>query len=111
MRVCEHVRCETFPCADVRHDRHWVPGLDVDAARVSVVLVSEAPPADPADGYEAAADSLFARTTVEAFRDAGFDIATLADVRALGVHVTTAVTPSHTRDLAYTWRCARRDAM
>lgn len=91
MRVCEHVRCETFPCADVRHDRHWVPGLDVDAARVSVVLVSEAPPADPADGYEAAADSLFARTTVEAFRDAGFDIATLADVRALGVHVTTAV--------------------
>jgi uracil-DNA glycosylase len=91
MRVFDHVRCETFPCADVRHDRHWVPGLDVDTARVSVVLVSEAPPADPADGYDAAADPLFARTTVEAFRDAGFDVATLADVRALGVHLTTAV--------------------
>jgi uracil-DNA glycosylase len=68
-----------------------VPGLDVDPARMTVVLVSEAPPADPADGYEAAGSPLFAQTTVEAFRDAGFDVATLDDVRTLGVHLATAV--------------------
>ncbi len=42
MRVCDQVRCNGFPCGDVRHDRHAIPGLDVDPAAVTVVLVSEA---------------------------------------------------------------------
>lgn len=91
MRVSDHVRCEVFPCGDVRHDRHAIPSLDMDRATVTVVLVSEATAADPSDGYEAPGDPLFARTTVEAFRDAGFDVATIDVVRALGVHLTTAV--------------------
>lgn len=91
MRVCDHVRCDDFPCGDVRHAAHHVPGVEVDAATICVVLVSEAVPSDPADGYEAAGDPLFARTTVEAFRDAGCDVASIDDVRALGVHLTTAV--------------------
>jgi uracil-DNA glycosylase len=91
MRVCDQVRCNGFPCGDVRHDRHAIPGLDVDPAAVTVVLVSEAAAPDSADGYEAPGDPLFARTTVEAFRDAGFEVATIDDVRALGVHLTTAV--------------------
>ena len=91
MRVCDQVRCDGFPCGDVRHDRHAIPGLDVDPAAVTVVLVSEATASDSADGYEAPGDPLFARTTVEAFRDAGFEVATIDDVRALGVHLTTAV--------------------
>jgi uracil-DNA glycosylase len=91
MRVCDQVRCDGFPCGDVRHDRHAIPGLDVDPAAVTVVLVSEAAAPDSADGYEAPGDPLFARTTVEAFRDAGFEVATIDDVRALGVHLTTAV--------------------
>ena len=91
MRVADHVRCDGFPCGDVGHAAHHVPAAEVDPAAIRVVLVSEAAPADPADGYEAAGEPLFARTTVEAFRDAGFQVATLADVRALGVHLTTAV--------------------
>ena len=91
MRVCDQVRCDGFPCGDVRHDRHAIPGLNVDPAAVTVVLVSEAAAPDSADGYEAPGDPLFARTTVEAFRDAGFEVATIDDVRALGVHLTTAV--------------------
>jgi uracil-DNA glycosylase len=54
-------------------------------------MVSEVAPADPADGFYADGDPLFARTTVEAFRDAGEDVASMADVLALGVYVTTAV--------------------
>jgi len=91
MRVGDHVRCDGFPCPDVRHDAYRVPAGDEDPATVRVILVSEAVPADRADGYEAPGDPLFARTTVEAFRDAGFDVTMIADVRALGVHLTTAV--------------------
>jgi uracil-DNA glycosylase len=91
MRVCDQVHCEVFPCRDVRHAAHHVPAVEVDAPTIRVVLVSEAVPPDPAEGYEAAGSPLFARTTVEAFRDAGLDVATIADVRALGVHLTTAV--------------------
>ena len=91
MRVGDHIRCHDFPCGDVRHAAHHVPGADVDPATIRVVLVSEAVPPDPADGYEATGDPLFARTTVEAFRDAGLDVASIDEVRALGVHLTTAV--------------------
>jgi uracil-DNA glycosylase len=91
MRVGDHVRCDDFPCGDVRHAAHHMPAVELDPARIRVVLVSEAVPPDPADGYEATGSPLFARTTVEAFRDAGLDVATVDDVRALGVHLTTAV--------------------
>jgi len=91
MRVCDLVRCDGFPCGDVHHDRHVIPGVDVDPAAVTVVLVSEATALDSADGYEAPGDPLFARTTSEAFRDAGWEVATIADIRALGVYLTTAV--------------------
>jgi uracil-DNA glycosylase len=91
VRVVDHVRCDGFPCGDVRHAAHHVPATEVGPATIRVVLVSEAVPTDPADGYEGPGDPLFARTTVEAFRDAGFDVTTVADVRALGVHLTTAV--------------------
>ena len=96
MRVGDHVGCDDFPCGDVRHAAYHVPAVEVDAATIRVILVSEAVPPDPADGYEAGGDPLFARTTVEAFRDAGFDVATIAGVRALGVHLTTAVKCSKT---------------
>lgn len=91
MRVCDLVRCEGLPCAAVRHEAHHVPATDQDPATVIAVLVSEAVPAEPRDGYEADGEPLFARTTVEAFRDAGFDLGSVADVRSLGVHLTTAV--------------------
>ncbi|NLE77652.1 MAG: uracil-DNA glycosylase [Chloroflexi bacterium] len=56
-----------------------------------MVLISEAAPEDPADGYYAAGNPLFAQTTVQAFRDAGADVAGIADILRLGVYLTTAV--------------------
>ena len=91
MRVCDRVKCETFRYLDVRHQSFGVPGAEEDTAAVVVILVSEAVPADPADGYEAPGDPLFARTTVEAFRDAGFEVSSMTDIRRMGVHATTAV--------------------
>jgi len=91
MRVCDEIRCEAFPCGDVRHEAFSTPCVDLDAAAVRVILVSEAAPGDPADGYEAGDDTLSAKTTVLAFREAGFAVETIDDVRSLGVHLTTAV--------------------
>jgi hypothetical protein len=71
MRRWDLVGCGSVPCTDVRHQSYCVPSLDVRPADVSVVLVSEAAAADPADGCCAGPGSLFERTTVEAFRTAG----------------------------------------
>ena len=81
MKVADIVRCETPTCSDVVHDRYAVPAGPLDPDTVTVLMVAEAPPPDPADWL----------TTVEAFRDAGEDVETLDDVQALGVYLTTAV--------------------
>ena len=81
MNVAELVRCDTFPCADVAHQRYAVPSGSLNPDMVTIVMVAEAVPPDSADWL----------TTVEAFRDAGEDIESLDDVRALGVHLTTAL--------------------
>jgi uracil-DNA glycosylase len=91
MRVCDLVTCRDFPCADVVHARHVVSSVDLEPDSVRIVLVSEVPPADPGDDYLAPGGPLFARTTVQAFRDAGADVQSIDDVIALGVHLTTAV--------------------
>ena len=91
MRVNHSVECRDLACADVRHEGYSVPPVDIDPARVSIILVSEAAAADPADGYYAAGEPLFAQTTVQAFQDAGAPVSSLADVLDLGVYLTTAV--------------------
>ena len=91
MQPCASVGCPLFPCRDVRHESFSVPTVDVDPKRISLVLVSEAAPPDPADGYYASGEPLFARTTVLAFRDAGVDAASVEEIVAHGVYLTTAV--------------------
>jgi len=91
MKPSSKITCPEFPCRDVRHECFVVPGLAVRPEDVSIVLISEAAPAEPPDYYYAKGDPLFARTTVQAFRDAGADVASVADVVRLGVYLTTAV--------------------
>jgi len=91
VHVNELVRCESFSCLDVEHDRYTVPGAVANPDTVTVVMVAEAPPPDPADWFGAGPDALYTRTTVQAFRDAGEDVSTLEDVLDLGVYLTTAI--------------------
>ncbi len=91
MRVDQCIRCETFPCTDVRHECFAVPGVSIRPADVSVVLVSECTPNNPADFYYAKGDPLFQQTTVLAFNDAGFPVKTVKDLLGMGVYLTTAV--------------------
>ena len=91
MRPADSVKCKDFPCLDTRRESYFVPTVDIDPARISVLLISEAAPANPADDYYAGSDALFARTTVLAFQDAGAKVASVQDILNLGVYMTTAV--------------------
>ena len=91
MRIDQQIGCKTFPCADMRHDCYLVPGIDLNASNVSLVLISEAAPPDPADYYYASGDPLFQQTTVQAFNDAGGAVASVQEILDLGVYLTTAV--------------------
>jgi uracil-DNA glycosylase len=91
VEVSAVVRCQHFPCADVEHRLYRVPEPSINPDLVRIVMVSEAAPAHPEDWFFAGADALFARTTVEAFRDAGEDVSSIEDVLELGVYLTTAV--------------------
>jgi uracil-DNA glycosylase len=68
-----------------------MPDLELDPDRVSIILISEAAPVDPADHYYAPGDPLFQRTTVQAFVDAGAAVSSVQDILDLGIYLTTAV--------------------
>lgn len=91
MQVSECVECRDFPCVDVRHECYVVPDVDLNPEEVSIILISEAAPADLCDYYYAEGDPLFQQTTVQAFKDAGADVSSIQDILDLGVYLTTAV--------------------
>lgn len=91
MKVSDTVACQDFPCLDTRRESYHVPGLDLDPAKVSILLISEAAPQNPADGYYAGPGALFAQTTLLAFQDAGAQVNSIQDILDLGVHLTTAI--------------------
>jgi hypothetical protein len=91
MRINECVACKSFPCADVKHESYIIPGIDVAPEDISLVMISEAAPADLANYYYAGGKSLFQQTTVQAFKDAGAIVDTIEDILKLGVYLTTAV--------------------
>ncbi len=91
VRVSQCVECKAFPCPDVKHDCYLVPGIKVKPEAISMLLVSEAAPADPADYYYAKGNPLFQQTTVQAFHDAGLAVSSVNDLLNRGVYLTTAV--------------------
>jgi uracil-DNA glycosylase len=91
MKPSAYVECPNFPCADTRRASYLVPGVDIDPAEVSILLISEAAPPDPADYYYAGENALFARTTLLAFQDAGAKVQTIQNILDLGIYLTTAV--------------------
>jgi len=91
MRVADQVACPDFPCGDVDHRRHEVPGGRVDPERVRLILVAEAPPAEAADGLFAPGMPFHLETTLDAFQAAGAAATSLNDLAERGIYLTTAV--------------------
>lgn len=91
IEISEQIGCETFPCDDVGHEKYIVPGIALDPEVISILMISEAAPPDPADYYYADGDPLFKQTTVQAFNDAGVDATSIEDLLEMGIYLTTAV--------------------
>lgn len=91
MRVNKCVGCAKFPCADVKRECYAIPTIEVKPNEVSIIMISEAAPENPKDYYYAKGDSLFQKTTVQAFNDAGAKVESMRDILDLGVYLTTAV--------------------
>jgi len=68
-----------------------VPDVEVNPDQVSLMMISEAAPADSADYYYATGNPLFQQTTLQAFQDAGAEVSSFQEVLDLGVYLTTAV--------------------
>ncbi len=49
MRLSKCLGCGEFPCGDVRHECYVVPEIDVEPEGISMVMISEAAPADCGD--------------------------------------------------------------
>ena len=96
MRVNQCIRCVDFPCRDVDHNCYVVPDIALKADDISMVMISEAAPANSAGYYYAKGDPLFAQTTVQAFNDAGAAVKSVKDILDIGVYLTTAVKCSKT---------------
>ena len=91
MKVSDYVACTEFPCVDVNHECYLIPGIEIEPEEVSMVMISEAAPADAADYYYAQGNPLFEQTTVQAFKDAGAEVSSIQEIVNLGVYLTTAV--------------------
>jgi uracil-DNA glycosylase len=91
MKINQNIKCKNFPCTDVKHECYIVPDIDINPEDISIVMISEAAPPDPADYYYADGNSLFQQTTVQAFNDAGAAVSSIRDIIEIGVYLTTAV--------------------
>ncbi len=91
MHPSDCVRCAEFPCVDVTHEQYIVPDIEIDPKDVSMVMISEAAPAELRDYYYAGGECLFEETTVQAFNDAGAKVESMQDILDMGVYLTTAV--------------------
>lgn len=91
MRMSSCIRCVDFPCTDVKHDCYLIPDVDLDPNAISIAMIAEAAPANQEDYYYSGANALFAKTTVQAFNDAGVKVTSIREIIDLGCYLTTAV--------------------
>jgi uracil-DNA glycosylase len=91
MKPADIVKCANFPCTDIASNNYLIPAIHIHRDAISIILISEASPANLADAYYAGENSLFARTTVMAFQDTGLQVESIKDILARGVYMTTAI--------------------
>ncbi|MGD0780629.1 MAG: uracil-DNA glycosylase family protein [Dehalococcoidales bacterium] len=91
MKITDKVRCLDFPCVDIDRNSYILPSTEIDAAKIKIIMITEAPPNAKADYFYAAGNPFYLQTTLQAFKDAGADVASMRDILNLGVYITTAI--------------------
>jgi hypothetical protein len=91
MRPSKCVNCSDFPCQDVNKSAYLIPDVEIEPEKISTIMISEAPPEDSRDYFYARNNPFYMETTIQAFEDAGFGVASMKDVLEQGVYITTAI--------------------
>jgi len=85
------MNCPHLSCLDVVTERFTAPSRSLAGARARLLLISEAASPVAGDDYYAGEGALFAKTTLEAFGDAGYAVPSIDALLEAGVYLTTAV--------------------
>ncbi|HSB65901.1 MAG TPA: uracil-DNA glycosylase family protein [Anaerolineales bacterium] len=91
MKISDYVSCVDFPCVEARQESYLVPDLEVNPETIKIVLISETAATSLADNYYFTCDALHARTTLQAFKEAGVTVSNTQDLLRMGIYLTTAV--------------------
>jgi uracil-DNA glycosylase len=91
MRIIDHVHCIDFPCKDARQESYFIPDIEIEPQSIKLMLISETAATKLMDNYYFSSDALFARTTLQAFQEAGAKVSTIQDLLRMGIYLTTAV--------------------
>jgi len=97
MRPADFIECKEFHCSEINKSGYLVPALDIDAKKIKVIMISEAPPENPKDYFYAPGDPFYLKTTLQAFRDAGMLVNSIQQIIDLGFYLTTAIKCPKTR--------------
>ena len=91
MIINERIRCHDFPCSSVDRAAYVVPPVDIDPAKIKILMITEAPPNDRSDYFYADDNPFYLQTTLQAFNDAGARVSSMEAILSLGIYITTAV--------------------
>lgn len=91
MLISDQIACEDFPCEKINKEGYLIPDVDIDVEKIKIIMISEVPPEKPEDYFYAEGSPYYMETTLQLFKDAGYDVSSINDIIALGVYITTAI--------------------
>ena len=91
MKISEKIKCVISPCTDIDKNSYILPSAGIDAEKIKILMITEAPPNDKTEYFYAAGNPFYLQTTLQAFKDAGENVASMQDILDRGVYITTAI--------------------
>jgi uracil-DNA glycosylase len=91
MKISDKIKCVQFPCTDIDKNSYILPPAEIDAEKIKILMITEAPPNDKTEYYYAEGNPFYLQTTLQAFKDAGANAASMQDILDMGVYITTAI--------------------
>jgi uracil-DNA glycosylase len=91
MKINDKIKCASFPCQDIDKNSYAVPSVEIDPAKIKILMLTEAPPHAKAEYFYAPGKPFYLLTTLQAFQDAGAKVNSMQDIIDLGVYITTAI--------------------
>lgn len=74
----------------------------MNPSKVKVLLMCEGLPEDPKDYFYTSKDSLYVTNTIEAFKQAGFNVHSIEDILEMGGYLTVAIRETRKTDVVPT---------